>query len=410
MLLTNFKLTLRFLLFISWNSQLLEMVERRIDYVDESNINYNTDDFSTYLGSGGFAELFRGTLFLKCHNRIGAAVASDTLTSIPVALKFHKRDRQELGYAAEISKVEHLLREADMLSMCSACPYIVHLYGTLNCSETCLILELGICSLYQLLYQRDSKVSISRIELEDRLNFKLTVVADCIQGLEFLHSLNVSHNDIKSDNLMLFPDGYFKLIDLGLAKPIEKIIITKRNKNNIAVSAFEPAVHCKGNPSYQAPEMFQNPPICSAASDVYGFVVLINEILTEVPPMHDRCSTALHPLQVCGGARPRLLQQADLQQYAPYLAENMDIQEVTKRLQHLIRTGWDPQMKSRPHSKAMIASLTKLLTAVGGEFRPYDMISECFHEQSRPIASNTAACDRPKTPHPPSPTSVVVIH
>eukprot|EP01036_Dinobryon_divergens_P024735 gene24735-33209_t len=378
------------------------MIERRIDSVDERDINYNRDDTSAFLGSGGFAEIFQGTLHLKSHNKFATAVS--------VALKFHKRDRPDIGYSNENSKFEHLLREAEILSKCSPCPSIIRLYGTLRGSETCLILELGICSLYQLLYQNDSKFSISRVQVEHRLNFKLTAVADCIRGLEFLHSINISHNDIKSDNLMLFPDGYFKLIDLGLAKPIEKITIIKRHKTNIAVSALEPAVHCKGNPSYQAPEMFQSPPICSAASDVYGFAILVNEIFTEVPPMHDIFTAAMHPLQVCGGARPRLLQQAELQQYAPYLAESTDIQEVTRRLQHLIRTGWDPQMKCRPLSKAMTASLTKLISAVGGEFRPHCMIAECLNERPLTMVPDTTAGDGAKTPHPPSPTSVAFFH
>jgi len=361
--------------------------------INQLDVKYNKEDYSTFLGSGGFAELFLG--LLQDHKNI------EIKASIPVALKFCKRLKQDDGYACAN---EQLLAEADILSKCSTCPTIIHSYGTLTNSEISLILELGLQSLYQLLYQKDSKFSIDRIPLKARLDFKLTIAADCIRGLEFLHSLNISHNDIKSDNVMLFPDGYFKLIDLGLAKPVEKILSRRRSKSDSAALMPEPAVHCKGNPSYQAPEMFLSPPIRSAASDVYGFAILVNEILTEAQPMHDTCSVAMHPLQVCGGARPKIIQQYELQQYIPYIKESNCIEEVTKRLQHLIRTGWDPQMKNRPLAKAMNASLSKLIAGIGDEFRPSDMIAKYFYEQEYVTAESF--CGSKESSHPPSPTSV----
>jgi len=65
-----------------------------------------------------------------------------------------------------------------------------------------------------------------------------------LQGIEFLHSQNVIHRDIKGSNVLLDGEGNVKLADFGLSKMIQKV----GSKTNLVS-------HC-GTPYWMAPEIF----------------------------------------------------------------------------------------------------------------------------------------------------------
>lgn len=62
-----------------------------------------------------------------------------------------------------------------------------------------------------------------------------------LEGLEYLHSHNIIHRDIKGANILVDRDGVCKLSDFGGAKIIEQEIDIKRNS-------------FKGTPNWMAPE------------------------------------------------------------------------------------------------------------------------------------------------------------
>jgi serine/threonine protein kinase len=48
------------------------------------------------------------------------------------------------------------------------------------------------------------------------------VTACTILGLEYLHRQNILYRDLKTENILIFSNGYAKLSDFGLAKLINR--------------------------------------------------------------------------------------------------------------------------------------------------------------------------------------------
>lgn len=80
-------------------------------------------------------------------------------------------------------------------------------------------------------------------------------------GGEYLHGLNITHRDIKPDNLLLSTAGEIKIGDLGLAK----------------VLAESGTLTMCGTPSYMAPEIFSGH--YHAGADVYAFGIVLWQML-----------------------------------------------------------------------------------------------------------------------------------
>lgn len=54
------------------------------------------------------------------------------------------------------------------------------------------------------------------------LHFKLSILVDVVQGLEFLHAQDIVHRDLSSNNVLLTKQLVAKIADLGVAKVIEQ--------------------------------------------------------------------------------------------------------------------------------------------------------------------------------------------
>jgi serine/threonine protein kinase len=70
-------------------------------------------------------------------------------------------------------------------------------------------------------------------------NYLEFIIACLLVALEYIHSKNVLHRDVKPENLVFEEDGYLRLTDLGISR-----IWSPKNENDTS-----------GTPGYMAPEV-----------------------------------------------------------------------------------------------------------------------------------------------------------
>ncbi|MDB5220048.1 MAG: Serine/threonine protein kinase [Myxococcaceae bacterium] len=100
---------------------------------------------------------------------------------------------------------------------------------------------------------------------------KLRWLVDIARGLGAAHKAGLVHRDVKPANVMVSDDGVVKVLDFGLAKPVE------------AASLNTDVGLVVGTPRYMAPELFTGIR-ADARSDQYAFGVTAYELLAGVHP------------------------------------------------------------------------------------------------------------------------------
>ncbi len=104
------------------------------------------------------------------------------------------------------------------------------------------------------------------------VNDRIDVFLKLCQGIQHAHSRLVVHRDIKASNVLVTAAGIPKILDFGIAKPLDSMEIT--NKTSTAERFF--------SPSNAAPEQLLGGSI-GVAVDIYGLGTLLYELLTEQP-------------------------------------------------------------------------------------------------------------------------------
>jgi tRNA A-37 threonylcarbamoyl transferase component Bud32 len=100
---------------------------------------------------------------------------------------------------------------------------------------------------------------------------KLRWLVDIARGLGAAHKAGLVHRDVKPANVMVSDDGVVKVLDFGLAKPVE------------AASLNTDVGLVVGTPRYMAPELFTGIR-ADARSDQFAFGVTAYELLAGVHP------------------------------------------------------------------------------------------------------------------------------
>lgn len=160
--------------------------------------------------------------------------------------KFSKRLKQEI-------KIHQLMRH----------PNIVHyIYFQQDSSYYYIFLEyVAGEELFQLI-KKNGKIS----EKNAAVYFKQILL-----GLNYIHSLNVAHRDLKPQNILVDKFGRIKICDFGLSKLFEK------GDNNLTKTPC-------GSPCYVSPECISGLPYNGEKSDIWSCgVILYVMVIGDVP-------------------------------------------------------------------------------------------------------------------------------
>ena len=82
-------------------------------------------------------------------------------------------------------------------------------------------------------------------------HFKLSILMDTCHGLQFLHSQNIIHRDLSSNNILLTKHLVAKISDLGMAKIIPPDL--QKHTQAPGTVVFMPPEALSVNPQYGKP-------------------------------------------------------------------------------------------------------------------------------------------------------------
>ena len=106
---------------------------------------------------------------------------------------------------------------------------------------------------------------------------------DIALALAYLHSNDIIHRDLSSNNVLLIGPGYrAKVTDFGMSK------LSEMHPH------MTPLTKCPGTAAYMAPEALQDEPVYSAKLDVFQAGVLMIQIITRKFPDPDRATRRIH--------------------------------------------------------------------------------------------------------------------
>jgi serine/threonine protein kinase len=111
----------------------------------------------------------------------------------------------------------------------------------------------------------------------------LKIAAQIASALAAAHSAGIVHRDIKPENVMMRPDGLVKLLDFGLAKPLQpegppaKVLLSK-----ITSLQTDPTM-LMGTLAYLSPEQVRGEKV-DYRTDIFSFGVVIYEMLAGTRP------------------------------------------------------------------------------------------------------------------------------
>lgn len=204
------------------------------------------------------------------------------------------------NFAVKWFKTKYVLklqREVDLL-MKLLHPHVVRLVGfsTISSQNCAIVMEEMDQSLNKYIVSKAAKAAKSASPIPQ--SELLAIITKVALGMEFLHSRNVTHGDLKAENVLVRNMGSresnmdIKIADFGVSQFIDK-----------------EAVECKisGTGWWRAPEVVRNQslkrplPIDLKAADVYSFGMTCYEVITGKRPFSHVTDETARELVVGGG-------------------------------------------------------------------------------------------------------------
>ncbi|KAG9416268.1 hypothetical protein AC1031_000669 [Aphanomyces cochlioides] len=277
----------------------LDMKQLTMCCLDESRLTLQRK-----LGSGAFADVWSGTYQ-------GESVAVKKLHANRVTL------HQLQSFVEEIT----LMATFDS-------PYIVKLIGAAWTRPS------DVKCVMELMDGGDLKDCLDHNTPQDfPWNDKFMHIYSIVEGLVYLHSLNIIHRDLKSRNVLLDSKKSTKLTDFGVSKEDLQATMT------VGVGTFR----------WMAPEVIQDKSYTTSA-DIYSFGVILSEFDTHRIPYEDLKNpssglpvgdSAILVKVVQGDIQPRFTREFPpwiLKMAMQCLAHNPDDRPTATQLSHVIRS------------------------------------------------------------------------
>ena len=104
----------------------------------------------------------------------------------------------------------------------------------------------------------------------------VTVAAQLADGLAKAHAAGIIHRDLKPENLMISKDGFVKILDFGLAKPV---VLPSKEASGLATIAKTDAGTILGTVGYMSPEQVAGK-ATDFHSDQFSFGSILYEMVT----------------------------------------------------------------------------------------------------------------------------------
>ncbi|TKY57554.1 kinase APK1A [Spatholobus suberectus] len=308
------------------NGQILPTSNLRIFTFAELKAATRNFRADTVLGEGGFGKVFKGWLEEKATSKSGTVIAVKKLNS--ESLQGLEEWQSEVHFLGRLSH-----------------PNLVKLLGyCLEETELLLVYEfMQKGSLENHLFGRGSAVQPLPWDI------RLKIAIGAARGLAFLHtSEKVIYRDFKASNILL--DGFYnaKISDFGLAK--------------LGPSASQSHVTTRvmGTYGYAAPEYVATGHLY-VKSDVYGFGVVLVEILTGLRALDNNRPSGQHNLTEW--VKPYLDDRRKLKSIMDSRLEGKFPSKAAFRIAQLALKCIAAEPKQRPSMKEVLENLERIQAA-----------------------------------------------
>lgn len=115
-----------------------------------------------------------------------------------------------------------------------------------------------------------------------------------LEGLKYLHSKGIVHNDLKCSNVLVDNDATIKLSDFGISKRVSFSDASTEENNDSITGGKEYPNSLKGSSYWMAPEVARQAGY-NASADIWSLGCVMIEMKTGVPPWNE---IGKNPMQV----------------------------------------------------------------------------------------------------------------